>query len=149
MARILVVEDYADLQLIYKEALTNAGYEVDITGDGLDALDIAAKHEPDLILLDLLLPHMGGLEFLQAYDLAKHPQVKVVVFSNLYSPNLLEEAKQLGVVYYLTKADFTPQELADFVAKTLAGETPAEPKQDAQADQDKDKNVSSPGQKDA
>jgi two-component system response regulator (stage 0 sporulation protein F) len=124
MARILVVEDYANLQLIYEEALTTAGYKVDVTGDGLDALDVAAKHQPDLILLDLLLPHMGGLEFLKAYDLAQHPAVKVVVFSNLYSPNLLEEAKQLGVVYYLTKADFTPEELVEFVTKVLNEKTP-------------------------
>ncbi len=127
MARVLVVEDYANLQLIYKEALTGAGYEVDVTGDGLDALDIAAKREPDLILLDLLLPHMGGLEFLQAYDLKKHASVKVVVFSNLYSPNLLEEAKQLGVVHYLTKSDFTPQELVAFVTKTLNEKAPPAP----------------------
>jgi CheY-like chemotaxis protein len=124
MAHILVVEDYDNLQLIYKTALTEAGYQVDVTGDGLDALTIVAEREPDLILLDLLLPHMGGLEFLRAYDLNKHPLVKVVVFSNLYSPTLLKEAKQLGVVHYLTKADFTPQELVDFVAKTLADQTP-------------------------
>ena len=124
MARILVVEDYANLQLIYREALETAKYEVDVAGDGIDALEIAAKNEPDLILLDLLLPHMGGLEFLQAYDLKKHPAVKVVVFSNLYSPNLIEGAKQLGVVYYLTKADFTPQELVDFVTKVLNEKTP-------------------------
>jgi CheY-like chemotaxis protein len=129
MARILVVEDYENLQIIYKEALTGAGYEVDVTGDGLDALNIAAKaeHQPDLILLDLLLPHMGGLEFLHAYDLQKHPDVKVVVFSNLYSPNLLEEAKQLGVVHYLTKSDFTPQELVDFVGKALNEKAPPAP----------------------
>jgi two-component system response regulator VicR len=120
MAYILVVEDYENLQFIYKTALTNAGYTVDVTADGLDALKIAAEREPDLILLDLLLPHMGGLEFLRAYDLRKHPTVRVVVFSNLFSPNLLEEAKRLGVVHYLTKADFTPQELVDFVTKALA-----------------------------
>jgi CheY-like chemotaxis protein len=129
MAHILVVEDYVNLQLIYKTALTDAGYKVDVTADGLDALKAVDEREPDLILLDLLLPHMGGLEFLRAYDLSKHPTVKVVVFSNLYSPNLLKEAKQLGVMHYLTKADFTPQELVDFVAKTLAvpasGEEPA------------------------
>jgi len=124
MAHVLVVEDYENLQLIYKTALTEAGYKVDVTGDGLDALKLVDEHEPDLILLDLLLPHMGGLEFLRAYDLGKHPQVKVIVFSNLFSPTLLEEAKQLGVVHYLTKADFTPQELVDFVAKTLADKTP-------------------------
>jgi len=126
MSRILVVEDYENLQLIYKTALTAAGYTVDVAPDGLDALKIAAKREPDLILLDLLLPHMGGLEFLREYDLAKHPKTGVIVFSNLYSPNLLEEAKGLGVVHYLTKSDFTPEEMVTLVGKVLAEAKSAE-----------------------
>src|SRR5689334_9445366 len=126
MARVLVIEDYENLRLIYKTALTEAGYTVDLSSDGLEALDLVKKHEPDLILLDLLLPHMGGLEFLRAFDMAKHPQTAVVVFSNLYSPNLLEEAQKLGVKYYLTKSNFTPDEMITFVGKALA-ERPAVP----------------------
>jgi len=126
MARILVIEDYENLRLIYKTALINAGYDVDVSSDGLEALEVVKTHEPDLILLDLLLPHMGGLEFLRAFDLTKHQHTAVVVFSNLYSPNLLEEAKKLGVKYYLTKSDFTPQEMIDFVTKALAESKPAE-----------------------
>ena len=129
MARILVIEDYESLRLIYRKALVEAGYTVDATSDGMEALDVAALHEPDLILLDLLLPHMGGLEFLKAFNLAKHPKVAVVVFSNLYSPNLLEEAKELGAKHYLTKSDFTPEEMVAFVAKVLQEKKPA-PKDD-------------------
>jgi len=125
MARVLVVEDYENLQLIYKTALADAGYEVDVTSDGLEALEAVKANMPNLILLDLLLPHMGGLEFLRAFDMSKHPNVAVVVFSNLYSPNLLEEAKTLGVKYYLTKSDFTPQEMVAFVAKALTEHKPA------------------------
>jgi CheY-like chemotaxis protein len=125
MARILVVEDYENLQIIYKTALVSAGYEVDLSSDGLEALEVVKKRVPDLILLDLLLPHMGGLEFLRAFDMAKHPHTAVVVFSNLYSPNLLEEAKTLGVKYYLTKSNFTPEEMVNFVQKALAEHKPA------------------------
>jgi DNA-binding response OmpR family regulator len=130
MPRILVVEDYENLQLIYKTALTAAGYTVDVASDGLDALKIADEREPDLILLDLLLPHMGGLEFLREFDLTKHTKTGVIVFSNLYSPNLLEEAKGLGVTHYLTKSDFTPEEMVAMVGKVLhefgsVKETPA------------------------
>ena len=125
MARILVVEDYENLQIIYKTALVSAGYEVDLSSDGLEALEVVKKRVPDLILLDLLLPHMGGLEFLRAFDMAKHPHTAVVAFSNLYSPNLLEEAKTLGVKYYLTKSNFTPEEMVNFVQKALAEHKPA------------------------
>jgi CheY-like chemotaxis protein len=125
MARIMVIEDYESLRLIYRKALVEAGYTVDIMADGMEALDAAALHEPDLILLDLLLPHMGGLEFLKAFNLSKHPHVQVIVFSNLFSPNLLDEAKGLGVTHYLTKSDFTPDEMVAFVAKVLAEKKPA------------------------
>lgn len=125
MPRVLVVEDYENLQFIYKKALTAAGYEVDVTGDGLEALELIKTKMPNLILLDLLLPHMGGLEFLRAFDMGKHPEVAVVVFSNLYSPNLLEEAKGLGVKYYLTKSNFTPEEMVKFVQNALAETKPA------------------------
>jgi CheY-like chemotaxis protein len=125
MAHILVVEDYQNLQIIYKTALINAGHQVDVVSDGLEALELVKTKEPDLILLDLLLPHMGGLEFIKAYNLAEHPRTAVVVFSNLYSPNLFEEAKGLGIKHYLTKSDFTPEEMVNFVNKALAEHTPA------------------------
>jgi two-component system response regulator (stage 0 sporulation protein F) len=125
MARILVIEDYESLRGIYQTALSAAGHKVDLAGDGLDALEIVKDHEPDLILLDLLLPHMGGLEFLRTYDIAAHPDVKVVVFSNLISKNLLEETKALGVKYYLTKAKFSPEDMVEYVEKTLSGDSEA------------------------
>lgn len=124
MPRILVVEDYDSLQDIYKTALMAAGYDVDVAADGLDALELTKKREPDLIVLDMLLPHMGGLEFLRAYDLSKHPKVKVVIFSNLYSPKLLEESRALGVKHYLTKSDMTLPEMIDAVGKALAEDQP-------------------------
>jgi CheY-like chemotaxis protein len=105
MTHILIVEDYPNLQLVYKTALEAEGYEVWQAADGEAALVIAQEHEPDLILLDLLLPREGGLEFLREFDTKQHPRVKVVVFSNMASPELYAEAKQLGATQYLIKAN--------------------------------------------
>lgn len=119
MKRILVVEDYPSLQKLYQLALEAKGFEVRIAPDGQEALDMAREQEPDLILLDLLLPRSGGLEFLREYDLSKHPRVKVVVFSNMGSLDLFQEAKELGATDYMLKAKFTPKEMAVAVQKML------------------------------
>ncbi len=119
MTRILIVEDYASLQFQYRTALEAEHFEVGVAKDGDEALAMATEHEPDLILLDLLIPNRGGLEFLQAYDMKKHPKVKVAVFSNLSSPELYDEAERLGASQYLLKAEYTPKEMVGAVKALL------------------------------
>ena len=121
MPRVLVVEDYASLLFQYRTALEAEKYEVMTATDGDEALARVREKEPDLILLDLLMPNKGGLEFLREYDIKKHPSVKVVVFSNIASPELFDEAKQLGASQYLIKANYTPKEVVGAVKAALQG----------------------------
>jgi CheY-like chemotaxis protein len=120
MPRILIVEDYPAIQTIYKAVLTRAGYSVTVAGDGKEALEVTASDQPDLILLDLLMAHVGGLEFLRLYNLADHPGTKVIVVSNLASPELAQEAKELGASRYLIKSRVSPKVLMAAVKETLA-----------------------------
>ena len=119
MAKVLIVEDYPNLVKLYRTALAAEGFEVMTAKDGVEALSVATEHEPDVILLDLLLPREGGLEFLRAFDHEKYSHVKVIVFSNMASPELYAEAKQLGASQYLLKSKYTPKELAEVVKKAL------------------------------
>src|SRR5262249_28072367 len=81
--RILVVQDDPSLRKIYVTMLTKVGFDVAGAFDGEDALRVAAEREPELILLDMMMPRMTGIEFLRAYDVpGKHPTVKVIAFSN-------------------------------------------------------------------
>ena len=120
MKRALIVEDYPDLQQLYKAALEAEGFEVWTAKDGQTALAVADEHEPDVVLLDLLMPRSGGLEFLRAYDLQQHASVKVIVFSNMVSQELLADVKALGVTRYLIKAKYTPKQMVAEVQKVLA-----------------------------
>ena len=117
--KILFVEDYATLSDTYKIALEAEGYEVISAGTCADAVSAAKSAEPDMVVLDMLLPDEGGMEFLRKYSLKDHPKTKVVVFSNLSSPELFNEAKELGVSKYLPKSDYTPKQLADVIAELL------------------------------
>ncbi|HSX00693.1 MAG TPA: response regulator [Candidatus Saccharimonas sp.] len=119
MARILVIEDYESLQMIYKAVLEQEGHQVEVVSDGFAALEKAKHDKYDLIMVDLLLPHMSGMEFLQAFGPKQHPKTKIIICSNFNSPKFIEQANELGVSHHLTKSNLNPQEVADVVANTL------------------------------
>jgi CheY-like chemotaxis protein len=118
---ILIVEDEQSLNEAYQMILRKAGYRVQVAFDGNEALEILAMEEPDLILLDLRMPRMDGIEFLRNYDLRReHPDVKVIVFSNYDMQKEIDEAYNLGAERYFMKALASPKELLQVVQNTLA-----------------------------
>ena len=119
-SKILIVEDELALNEAYQMILKAEGYDVYVALDGKEALEITKDVEPDLILLDLRMPNINGIEFLEQYNLkSEHPKVKVVVFSNLDSQNEIDEAYKLGAERYILKAWASPKELVKLVAETL------------------------------
>jgi CheY-like chemotaxis protein len=119
-ATILIVEDENALNQAYQIILRKAGYSVVSAYDGEDALEKAAKTTPDLILLDLRMPHMDGLNFLRHYKVRElHPEVKVIVFSNYDIQQDIDEAYDQGADRYILKAWASPKELLKVVQDTL------------------------------
>ena len=126
MAKVLIVEDDKDLNNAYSIILKSEGYEVVEAFDGKEALIKIKNFEPDLILLDLLMPIMGGLEFLQHFDLAsKHPDVKVLIFTNMENSPEVNEAYKLGAHRCIIKSWTAPHNLAHVVKDTLDAAAPA------------------------
>ncbi len=119
-ATILIVEDEQSLNEAYQMILTKSGYTVHAAYDGQEALEITAKLEPTLILLDLRMPRMDGIEFLQRYNLKDdHPAVNVIVFSNYDMQKEIDEAYKYGAERYILKAWASPKELLQVVENTL------------------------------
>lgn len=108
--RILMVEDFPVMQKFYKDALEKAGYELDIAEDGQQALDAVTKSDYDVILLDMLLPNMNGIEFLEQYQ-GRPESTRIIILSDFAEPSRIERAKELGVEDYLIKSDYPPSEL--------------------------------------
>jgi CheY-like chemotaxis protein len=126
---ILIVEDEHALSEAYQMILRKSGYTVFAAYDGQEALTIAAEHPPTLILLDLRMPRMDGIEFLEHYNLLdEHPDVKVIVFSNYDMQKEIDEAYRLGAERYILKAWASPKELLQVVENTLSSDQDARAK---------------------
>ena len=120
MAKILIVEDDQALNNAYSIILKHAGHEVQEAFDGKEALKKLSNFEPNLILLDLLMPVMGGLEFLQQWDPNKHPDVKVLIFTNMENSPEVTEAYKLGADRCIIKSWTAPHNLAKVINDTLS-----------------------------
>lgn len=120
MTKILIVEDDTILNDAYTLILKKAGHDVARAFNGKEALEATAKDDPDVILLDLLMPKMNGLQFLEAYDVPKHPDVKIVILSNIGNDAEVEKAMELGAYKYIVKAHATPQDLSALVNHLVA-----------------------------
>lgn len=116
MYKVLIAEDQEILRKAYNAKLKIEGFSVFLAEDGQQALDIANKENPDVILLDIMMPNMGGVEFLEKYDVkTKHPNAKVVVFSNLSDATTADSVFALGAKKFLPKATSTPNELIKII----------------------------------
>lgn len=107
---VLMVEDFPVMQKFYKDAIVKAGYQVEVVADGSQALARVAQNQYDVILLDLLLPKINGIEFLETFT-DRPDQTKILVLSDFSDSSRVERAKELGISEYLIKSDYPPSEL--------------------------------------
>ena len=117
MPKILIVEDDKALHSAYKMILEKQKYSVLSAYNGQEALDVLADNTVDLILLDISMPKMNGIEFLEKFKNTK--DVKVIVFSNLDTEKDIDRVYALGAHRYILKAWASPQELVKVVRDTL------------------------------
>ncbi|PRX25274.1 response regulator receiver domain-containing protein [Orenia metallireducens] len=119
MNKILVVEDSKNIVTVLKICLTNAGYEVKVVSDGVDAVDTAFEWEPDLILLDIKIPKMNG--FLVCETLKKDEstaQIPILMMSAKAEEEDIKKAYDLGADDYIIKP-VEPNKLLEKIASYL------------------------------
>lgn len=124
MKKILLIEDEKMLAEMYKDKLSQAGFEVISAFDSREGLVLAKKEKPDLIVLDILLPRENGVFFLEQSK--KDPEIAsipVVAFSNYDDPETKKRTLQLGVKDYLIKTNYTPEEIVKKIKSYLESQT--------------------------
>jgi DNA-binding response OmpR family regulator len=120
MKHILIIEDDELLREIYATKFQLEGFDVATAIDGLDGLEQATNREPHIILLDMIMPRMTGLEFLRAYQpQLLHRQVATIVMSNKSTTHDIDQAKALGVLDYLIKSQHTPDDIVTRIRQHL------------------------------
>lgn len=114
--KILVVDDKQELRTLLKSYLTQEGFEVATAGDGREALFVARDEKPDLIILDLMMPEMGGYDFLRLYG--READTPILILTAKLEENDKVLGLELGADDYVTKP-FSPRELTARVRAIL------------------------------
>lgn len=120
MTKILLVEDDRSLQEIYSVRLEHEGYQVVTASDGEEALNVAIKEKPDLILSDVMMPKISGFDMLDI--LRTTPEIKdtkVIIMTALSSEDQRERGEALGADRYLVKSQVGIEDIIQAVDQVL------------------------------
>lgn len=115
---ILCIEDEHFIAELYERALSKSGYIVTIVGDGVEALKAAQTNDYDIILLDLMVPNLTGIEILRTLrDPARVPPIrsKIIITTNLDQRDDVRADIEKQADGYLVKAELTPHEIVTFI----------------------------------
>jgi len=118
--KVLLVEDDPMIVEMYKMRLEAEGYEVLITDKGSEALEIAKKQQPAVILLDVILPEVDGFAVLE--NLKSETETKnipVLMLTNLSQESDREKGLKIGASEYFVKAEHTPADIINAVKKII------------------------------
>lgn len=121
--KVLIIDDDKFIQTVYESELHQENIEVFLANDGVEGLELAKKEKPDVILLDLIMPHMDGFIFLR--ECKKAPKLKkipVIVSTALEQQRDIDEVMGLGALKYLPKDQYSPNQVIEEIKKTLLGE---------------------------
>lgn len=118
--KILIIEDDFFIRELYERQFNKEGFKVSAAEDGPTGLMMAAQEKPSLILLDIMLPKLNGLDLLRTLkskDETKH--IPVILLTNLGQESVIKEGFELGAESYLIKSAYTPSQIIDEVKTFL------------------------------
>lgn len=123
MAKILLVDDDPLLVRMYQRKFQNDGYTIETAADGVEALKSVNTFKPDLVLLDIMMPRMNGLEVLTELKKNKSTEsIPVILLTNVgASQDDVDRGLELGAVAYIVKANNRPKAIVAKVKEVLAG----------------------------
>ncbi|MGX6445507.1 response regulator [Neobacillus sp. K501] len=100
--KILIVDDQFGIRILLNEVFQKEGYKTFQAANGIQALDIVTKHDPDLVLLDMKIPGMDGIEILKRMKVID-PEIRVIIMTAYGELDMIQEAKDLGAITHFAK----------------------------------------------
>ncbi|MBO7664326.1 response regulator [Candidatus Saccharibacteria bacterium] len=133
MSKIMVVEDDEALREIYSIRITAEGYEVVSAGDGEEALAVAVKEKPDLILSDVMMPKISGFDMLDILrNTPETANIHVIMMTALSADDQRARGERLGCDRYLVKSQVGIEDVVNAIHEVLGDKQPVQPQQPAQ-----------------
>ena len=125
MAKVLLVEDDSLMVRMYQRKLASDGYDVSVAVNGEEGLAKIRSFRPDLVLLDIMMPKLNGLQMLERMKADPTvSQIPAIILTNLGgSQEDIERGLELGAVAYLVKSAYRPDEVVAKVKEVLSGYT--------------------------
>lgn len=121
--KVLLVEDEEFIRDLYVRQLTQSGFEVKAAADGTTGLQALKSDTFDLLLLDIMLPGINGLQVLREFKAANpNSPMKIVLLTNLGQEAVIKEGFELGAHAYLIKASLTPDQVVNEINNVLSGQ---------------------------
>lgn len=117
MKQLLIVDDQFGIRILLNEVFQKEGYKIFQASNGKQALDIVKMRRPDLVLLDIKIPGIDGIEILKRMKKIV-PDIKVIIMTAYGELNMIEEAMELGAITYFAKP-FDIEEMRDTVKKHI------------------------------
>lgn len=128
MAKILLVEDDSNLREIYGARLEAEGYDISSANDGEEALAIAVREKPDLIITDVMMPKISGFDMLDILRSTPETRdVKIIMMTALSQDEDRQRGTDLGADHYIVKSQVTLDDVIGIVKDVLSGGTGAAP----------------------
>lgn len=118
--KVAIIEDDIAIVQMYRTKFESSGYEVETAGDGITGLELISSFLPDVILLDLMMPNMGGLDMLS--NLRRQPggkDAKVIVLTNMGDTETATKVYKMAADDYIVKAEMTPKQVEERVKALL------------------------------
>ena len=119
--KVAIIEDDVAIVQMYRTKFENSGYEVETAGDGITGLQLIANFNPDVVLLDVMMPNMDGLDMLSNLrHQGSGKKTKVIVLTNMGDAETATKIFKLEADDYIVKAEMTPTQVEDRVHKLLS-----------------------------
>lgn len=120
MTKIAIIEDDAAIHQMYRMKFESEDFDVQLADNGRSGIELVKKFQPDIILLDLQMAEVDGLEALRAIRAdAQSKTTPVIILTNLGEEESPKEIRKLGVSGYIVKADYTPRQVVAKVKQLL------------------------------
>ena len=118
--KIVIAEDDKFISEMYIAKLSSEGFDVEYAQDGKEAIEKICEIQPDIVLLDILMPKMNGIEVLKKIRADKKiKNTPVIILTNANEKDHVSKAMEMGANDYLIKASFTPDEIVSKIKETL------------------------------